>query len=112
MAITLALDDNLAAALETRAGKQRLTLEQFALNILAEAVEESEPITPTEVVAKIRGTTSSIAEAATAGLAEALRNSPDDAQFDWDEWTRQWANIEDELKATAQANDVAEGRGT
>ena len=48
---------------------------------------------------------------ATGSLAEALRNAPEDPNFDLETWTRQWNSIEAEMKAIDQADDIAEGRG-
>jgi len=42
-------------------------------------------------------------------LAEALRNAPEDPDFDLAEWTAQWQAVEAEMKAITRANDVAEG---
>ncbi len=39
MAITITLDDDLVAGLEKPAKKQQLSVEQFAIGILMEAVE-------------------------------------------------------------------------
>jgi prevent-host-death family protein len=48
---------------------------------------------------------------ATASLAEALKNAPQDPDFDLESWTRQWNEIEAEMKAIDRADDIAEGRG-
>ena len=48
---------------------------------------------------------------ATGSLAEALRNAPEDPNFDLEAWTRQWDTIETEMKAIDRADEIAEGRG-
>jgi len=48
---------------------------------------------------------------AAGSLAEALRNAPDDPDFDLASWSREWAAVEAEMKAMARADDIAEGRG-
>ena len=48
---------------------------------------------------------------ATGALAEALRNAPEDPDFDLETWTRQWDTIEAEIKAIDRADDTGEGRG-
>jgi hypothetical protein len=77
-------------------------------------VGDFELTTPDEVVAKIRSTppNPSGIRPATASLADALSNAPDDPSFDLQDWTRRWIAVEGELKSVARANDVAEGRGT
>jgi plasmid stability protein len=107
------LDDDLIAGLENRAKKQQLSVEHFAIRILTEAVEESEPPTPREIVATIQATAPNASQvrAATANLADVLRASPGDCCFDLESWNRQWSIVEAEMKARTRANDVAEGRG-
>jgi prevent-host-death family protein len=48
---------------------------------------------------------------ATGSLAEALKNAPEDPDFDLETWTRQWDAVEAEMKAIDRADDIAEGRG-
>ena len=112
MAITITLEDDLVAGLENRAKKQQLSVEQFAISLLTEAIE-SESDTPLEVVARIRATppNPSRIRPATANLADVLRASPGDPCFDLENWNRQWSAIEAERKAVTRANDLAEGRG-
>ena len=76
-------------------------------------MEDSESATPEEVVARIRATppNPSGIRAATASLADTLRNSPGDPNFHLEDWTRRWSAVEDEMKALTRTNDVAEGRG-
>ncbi len=113
MAITITLDDDLVAGLENKAKKQQLSVEQFALSILTEAVEEAESVTPREAVTRIQAIAPNPAQVrpATANLAEALRAAPGDPCFDLESWNRQWSVVEAELKAITRANDVAERRG-
>jgi hypothetical protein len=113
MAITITLDDDLVAGLEDKAKKQQLSVEQFALSILSEAVQEAESVTPREAVMKIQATAPNPAQVrpATANLADALRAAPGDPCFDLESWNRQWSVVEGELKAITRANDVAESRG-
>jgi len=48
---------------------------------------------------------------AAGSLAEALRNAPEDPDFDLETWTRQWEAVEAGMKAMERADDIAEGRG-
>jgi len=113
MAITIRLDDDLVAGLENRAKQQQLSVEQFAISILTEAVEEPESVTPREAVARIHATAPNPSQVrpAAANLADVLRAAPGDPCFDLESWKRQWSGVEAELKAITRANDVAERRG-
>ena len=113
MAITITLDDDLVAGLENRAKKQQLSVEQFAIGILTEAVEESESVTPREAVARIQATApnSSQIRPATANLADVLNAAPDDPCFDLESWNRQWSVVEAELKAITRRGEKR-GRGS
>ncbi len=113
MTITLTLDDELVAELQDRAQKQQLSVEQLTIRILTEATAAAEPVTPPQAVAHIQATPPNPAQVrvATADLADLLRAAPDDPCFNLESWTRQWAAVEAELKASTRANDGAEGRG-
>ncbi len=113
MAITITLDDDLVAALGTRAKKKQLSVEQFAISILAEAMEASESVTPREAVTKIQATAPNPSQIrpATANLADVLRAAPGDPSFDLETWKRQWSVVETELQVLTRGNDAAEGRG-
>ncbi|MFI5458013.1 MAG: hypothetical protein ACHRXM_21445 [Isosphaerales bacterium] len=113
MAITITLDDDLVAGLESRAKKQQLSVEQFAIGILTAALEESESVTPREAVTRIQATAPNPSQVrpATANLADVLNAAPGDPCFDLESWKRQWSVVGAELKAITRANDAAEGRG-
>jgi len=66
-----------------------------------------------EIVMKIRGTKANAAlvRTATANLAELLRSSPPESTFDLTSWQRQWSELEADMRAVVQANNLAEGRG-
>lgn len=113
MSIAITLDDDLVAGLENKAKQQQLSVEQFALNILSEAIEEPEFVPPREVVTSIQATPPNPAQLrpATANLAEALRAAPGDPGFDLENWNRQWSVVDAELKAVTRTNAVAEHCG-
>jgi plasmid stability protein len=114
MSITITLPHEIGAQLERRASAQRLSVERLALDILSDALEAEESFpTPEEVVAKIRATPPNPRgiRPAAGSLAEALRDAPDDPDFDLASWRREWAVVEAEMKAITRANDIAEGRG-
>jgi len=107
MAVTITLDDALAAGLENRAKTQQLSVEQFAIRILTQAMGESGSVT----IAQGTALQPSRVRPATANLAEVLRAAAGDPSFDLENWNRQWSTVEAELKTLTRANDVAEGRG-
>jgi len=113
MAITITLPDELEARLQGRAKRLRLSLENLVLEILGRALgtDEYSP-TPEEVVAKIRATPLNPhgIRPADASLAEALRNAPDDPDFDLATWIHEWAEAEAEMKTATRINAIAEGR--
>jgi hypothetical protein len=111
--ITITLDDDLVAGLAHKAKKQQLSVEQIAIGILTEAVQEPESITSREAVARIQATAPNPSQirSATANMADVLAASPEDPCFDLASWGRQWSVVGAELKAITRANDVAEGRG-
>jgi cell pole-organizing protein PopZ len=91
-----------------------VSIDELVTGLLTDALETEADEFPTleEVVAKIKATPPNPAciRPATGSLAEALQNAPHDSDFDLETWTRQWAEIEAEMKAITRANDIAEGR--
>ncbi len=115
MSVTITLTDPLAEQLRIRAGRQHLRLEDFALDILKNALTPAmqDVPTPEDVVAKIQATPPNPKNihSATGSLLEALRNAPDYPDFDLKSWEKKWSDAEREMKAMTRANDIAEGRG-
>ena len=113
MTITITLNDELVAGLERKAKEQQKSVEQLALRILAAAADECATLTPEEVVARIQTTPPNPSQIrpALGNLADVLRAAPSDPSFDLASWQRQWAIVENQMKALTQANDAAEGLG-
>ncbi len=115
MTITIHVADPLANRLQRWATLRRLTPEQLALDILADALEPTEAPyeTPDAVVARIRSKPSSaeVLRPATGSLREALELSPDDPAFDLKRWSTEWNAVEQELKMTSRSNALSEGLG-
>jgi len=114
MAATITLPNEIEIQLQRRAETQRVSVEELALGILGNALETKELFpTPEEVVARIQATPPDPHSIRPAGgsLAEALRNAPDNPDFDLAAWNREWAVVQAEMKAMTRANDMAEGRG-
>jgi plasmid stability protein len=109
--ITLA--DELVAGLKDRAQRQRLSVEQLAIGILTQALEEPQVPTPLELVERIQATPRDPSQIipARSNLADALRSTSGDSALDLEAWKQEWAAVEGEMKAVTRANDVAEGRG-
>lgn len=112
MTLTISLPDAVQAKLEKRASAVQWSVEKMATHLLDEALDDSLP-TLEEVVEKIRSLPPGpvIEPTSDMSLAEALRNAPEDPDFDEAEWTVQWQTVEAEMKAITRANDIAEGRG-
>ncbi len=115
MPATITLPDELASKLEAWANSLHQALDKLVIDIVADALEEEPDAFPTleEVVAKIKATPPDPTSfhPATGSLAEALADSPLEPSFDEEEWHREWAKVEAEMKAMTRANDIAEGRG-
>jgi len=115
MTITIHVGDPLANRLQRRASSRRLTPEQLALDILADALDPAKAPheTPDTVVTRIRSTPSSaeILRPATGSLREALELSPSDSAFDLAQWTTDWHAVEQEIKMTSRSNALSEGLG-
>jgi hypothetical protein len=113
MSITITLPDEIEVQLQRAAESQCRSLEEVALDILANAAGAgSAAATPEDIVAKIRSTAPNpkCVVAATESLAEALRNAPHVADFNLGAWEHEWAAVESEIRATTRVNDIAEGR--
>jgi plasmid stability protein len=112
MSLTIILPDPLAEQLQRKAETSHHSVEEIALEILQNALEWEGAPTLEEVVDKIKRLPPNPANIrpAKGSFADALRNSPHDPKFDLDEWEQNWALFEAELKATAIANDIREGR--
>jgi hypothetical protein len=113
MSITITLPDDVEAQLQRAAESQNRSLEEVALDILANAAGAGPAAsTPEEVVARIRATPPNPKGivAATGSLAAILRNAPHVPDFDLGVWEHEWAAVESQIRATTRANDIAEGR--
>jgi hypothetical protein len=114
MLVTIALPDDLTQRLQTEADNRQLSLDELVIDVLVNALEYEQDDDPTldQVVAEIKAMEPNPASfhPATQSLADLLINAPDDPSFDLEEWNREWAAAEAEMKAITHANDLAEGR--
>lgn len=113
MMITINVSDPLANQLRNQASSQHLTPEQLALRILEEALEARRERVSTldRIVAEIKSTPRNplALRPAEGSLQEALLNSPENPEFDLQAWERDWAVVEQEIRAISAANAHAEG---
>ena len=111
MAVTITLPDELAVHLQRVAAEQHLSLEETAMVILRSALDNGR-FFPTleQLVAKIQATPPNplSIRPAQGSLADALRNAPHDPDFDLAAWTRDWENVEAEIRAMASASSEDE----
>jgi hypothetical protein len=114
MSVTITLPDEIAQSLQAKAKAQRVSLDTLVTNLLTDALDaESKDDELEALVARIKTTPPNPASIrpATGSLIEALKNAPEDPDFDVEAWNREWAKIEAEIKAINRADDIAEGRG-
>jgi plasmid stability protein len=114
MVVTITLPDKLEARLNQKAKRRHISIEKLVLEILSTVLGSDEQFpTPEEVVAKIKALPANPQNIrpAEGSLAEALRNAPDDPDFDLEAWKREWVKVEAEMKAMTRANNLAEGHG-
>jgi plasmid stability protein len=113
MATTITLPDTLETELQQRARVQQRSVEDIALEILHEAFAETTLPGLDAVVAKIKSTgpNQHNIRSAQGSLADVLRRTHSTQDFDLDQWNKEWAAVEAEMRAVEQADDIAEGRG-
>ncbi len=110
MSVTITLPQTLEAELESAAEARNSSIEELALAILGHVMANRAP-SPEDVADEIRAAPSAKAHPASGSLAEALRDAPEDHDFDLEVWRREWSAVETEMKALSRANALAEGRG-
>lgn len=112
MSVTVILPDPVAEQLQRKAESSHNSVQEVALEIIQDALDRENFPSPEDVVAKIKTLPRNPAniQPAIGSLADALRNSPTDPDFDLDKWEDSWASFESELKAATIANDIREGR--
>lgn len=115
MPTTIILPDELTVRLQAKAESQHQPLDELVATMLTDVLDEEEDDWPSldEIVARIKATPPDPASIhpATQSLAELLAASPRDPAFDLEQWNREWARVEAEMKAIELANERAEGRG-
>jgi hypothetical protein len=110
MGITITLPRPLEVALKDAAKARDSSVEEIALEILGNAIRADMAPSSEDVIAEIRALPAVAAPASNGSLADALRDAPEDPEFELEAWRRLWAVVEAEMKALSRANDLAEGR--
>lgn len=106
MTLTLSVPKSLAQDLQRKANEQQRSVEEVALDLLAQAIDEDNHFpTPEEVVARIQALPPDPRNIrpAEGSLADALRNAPHDPNFNLEEWEQEWAIAEAEIRAMNRA---------
>jgi hypothetical protein len=114
MSVTITLPDELADTLQEKAEAQHIPLDELVTSLLttALAAEPEDDLALEALVARIKATPPNPASIrpATGSLVEALKNAPDDPEFDLETWNKVWVAVEAEMNAINRADDIAEGR--
>jgi hypothetical protein len=112
--IHLVLPEGIHSRLKGKARNMRCSLEEAALRILDRALEDrkSEPQDDLEEIVRqiksIPPNPESI-RSARGDLEEALSALPEEPDFDFAQWERQWDEMEEEMRRTDALDDMAEG---
>jgi hypothetical protein len=113
MNVTITMPSEMERKLKRKAEKEHRPLEQVIVDLLAEALamENAFP-SPEDIVARIQATPPNPGSVrpATGSLADALRNAPEDPDFDLATWNQAWTTVETELRAITRVNAATEGR--
>ena len=101
MSITITVPREIETELQDKAMQQNLSVEELAIALLSHALDREPAFpTPEEVVAEIQSMQPNPIRLrpANGSLAEALRDAPDDPDFDLSVWNQEWAMVEAEMK--------------
>lgn len=114
MSTTIILPDNLIQRLQQEADSRQLSLDKLVATILDNTLAGRQNDQPglQEIIAEIKALEPSqdSFHPATQSLADLLADAPDDPSFDLEEWNREWARAEAEIRAITRANTLAEAR--
>lgn len=113
MTFTITMPDEIATQLKRKARQEHRSVEELAVELLSQALEQEKFwLSPEDVVAKMRALPPNPGgcRSASGSLAEALRQAPEDPDFDLARWEQEWANVETEMRAVTRANATIEGQ--
>ena len=103
MNVTITLPDELEYRLQYTAEIQQRSIQEIVIELLRDRFLQPSTtehfLTPEEVVAQIQATppNPNCIIPAQGSLLDALRNRPEDAEFDLQEWTRNFRAVEQEM---------------
>lgn len=109
MTLTISLSDETQRKLKKRADAFKWSEEQMASHLIDTVLNASLPSLD-EIIERVRNLPPSLENRPTSNLAlaEALRNGPEDPDFNLAEWTAQWQAVEAEMKAIERADAIAD----
>lgn len=116
MVMTLTFPPNIAKQLEQLSQTQQISAEELALKFISEGLADVDLESNVELEQLVQEVQSMPPNPdaiipAKGDLLSALQNSPEDPEFDLEQWQRQWSAVETEIQAVTRQNSVAEGRG-
>jgi hypothetical protein len=113
MTITINLPKKIQSELEQKAKAKKISIEEYAAEILSESIENEHDFPSVdEVVDRIRSTPpnpKNVREA-TRSITDVLHLIKDDPNFDLEAWQKEWDKVEEEMKAIELSDDISEGR--
>ena len=109
MTLTISLPMEVQEKLKKRADAFQWSEEQMANHLLTQVLDASLPSFE-EIVERVQSLPSGLVSRpdSNISLAEALRNAPEDPDFNLAEWTAQWQAVEAEMKAIERADAIAD----
>ncbi|CAN5115249.1 hypothetical protein BH10PLA2_BH10PLA2_33650 [soil metagenome] len=113
MVISIKLNGALMTGLENQAKHRQISVEELALRILTESINNAEDFTLEDVVAKIRakGPNPSQIVPPLKSLSEVLATPGNPDPIDPEQWNQMWATVEADLKASAIGKNASNSFG-
>lgn len=111
MTLTISLPDAVQAKLERRAKAIDWPVEKMATHLLDDVLDDPS-LTLEEVVVRAKNLPPTLTlpdKVDIPAWREALTDPPDAPDFDEELWRKQWAAVEEEMRAITRANAIAEG---
>ena len=108
----ITLPDKIAQQVQSRAKAKGVSPDKLVVDIVRQAIEFDDDLGLEDLVAEIQAMPPNLASIrpARGSLLETLENAPGDPDFDQKTWDKAWEEVEAELKAITQADDIAEKR--
>lgn len=115
MTLQISLPEELAGELSRQAIHQKRTAQEIVIDLLNRALgfdQDKYLETPEEVVARIKALPKNpdALRPAQGSVADALRRTITNEDFDLDAWEKEWAAVEAEMREMTLLDDIREGR--